>query len=334
MDDHFSATSRLRLATPSEIRSAFREDVAHGLQQRQKTIPPKYFYDQQGSLLFEEICRQPEYYLTRTETAILTQHAAAIVESVGECALIELGSGSSLKTRLLLDECQRRQDRVHYIPIDISASMLEATAHKLLEEYPHLRIDALAADYLTGLSVLPAASCRAVLFLGSNLGNFSPREQEQLFRQLAHTLKPGDFLVIGLDLRKSLEVVEPAYNDAAGVTADFNLNLLGRMNRELHADFDVNAFSHLAFYNPVQHQIEMHVRSEREQQVTIRDLALTVAFRAGETIHTEISRKFDLDEINAQLAPFGFCPRIRWSDARSWFAVCLFQFAKPHDSEV
>ncbi|MBI3244998.1 MAG: L-histidine N(alpha)-methyltransferase [Deltaproteobacteria bacterium] len=329
-----ASASRLRLVTPSEIRSAFREDVAHGLQQPQKAIPPKYFYDRQGSLLFEEICRQPEYYLTRTETAILTRYAAAIVDVVGECAIVELGSGSSLKTRLLLDECQRRYRRAHYIPVDISASMLEATARKLLEEYPHLRIDALAADYLTGLSVLPAAPRRLALFLGSNLGNFSPSEQEQLFRQLARTLQRGDFLLIGLDLRKPLDVVEPAYNDAAGVTAAFNLNLLQRMNRELRADFDLGAFSHVAFYNPIQHQIEMHLRSEREQQVAIRDLSLAVSFHAGETIHTEISRKFDLDEIDAQLALFGFRPRARWSDARSWFAVCLFRFSGPLNPEV
>jgi L-histidine N-alpha-methyltransferase len=318
---------RLRIFTPVEIRSFFRDDVAHGLQQPQKTIPPKYFYDEYGSLLFEEICQQPEYYLTRTEAAILKSHAAEMIEAAGDCAIIELGSGSSVKTRLLLDECQRRGYLTQYIPIDISASMLEAAARSLTTEYPRLRIEALAADYVTGLSALPSALRRLVLFLGSNLGNFSLAEQDQLFARLTTALHPGDFLLIGLDLRKPITIIEPAYNDAAGVTAAFNLNLLQRMNRELQADFNLSTFSHIAFYNREHHQIEMHLRSECDQQVTIRDLGLRTPFQQGETIHTEISRKFDLDNVTAHLSRFGFQLRRHWTDVRAWFAVCLFQFA-------
>jgi dimethylhistidine N-methyltransferase len=326
MDTYPSLNNRLRVTMPAEIRSSFRDDVAHGLRREQKAIPPKYFYDQHGSLLFEEICQQPEYYLTRTETDILKRHIADIVDAVGDCTIIELGSGSSLKTRLLLDECQRREYQASYVPIDISAAMLETTARSLIAEYPRLYIEALAADYLTGLTSLPASTRRVVLFLGSNLGNFSLVEQEQLFTRLARVLHAGDFLLLGLDLRKQMRIVEPAYNDAAGVTAAFNLNLLRRMNRELRASFDVGAFSHVAFYNRERHQIEMHLRSERAQRVIIHDIDLQASFQAGETIHTEISRKFDLNEIGVQLAPFGFRRRTHWTDEREWFAVCLFQF--------
>jgi len=326
MDMHTEFGSRLRITTPTEIRSRFREDVAFGLRQTPKTIPPKYFYDQQGSLLFEEICQQPEYYLTRTEASILTRHASTIIDVVGDCTVVELGSGSSVKTRLLLDECQRRCYQTRYVPIDISASMLATTARSLTDQYPRLWVDALAAEYLTGLTALPPAARRLALFLGSNLGNFPPQEQEQLFIALARALQEGDFLLLGLDLRKPLSVLEPAYNDDAGVTAAFNLNLLRRMNRELRADFDLARFSHLAFYNTDQHQIEMHLRSECDQRVTIHDLDLQVPFYAGETIHTEISRKFALEEMTVQLATFGFQRLRSWTDDRSWFAVCLFQF--------
>ncbi len=320
-----SLDNRLHISTPVEIRSFFRDDVADGLRRTQKAVPPKYFYDQRGSLLFEEICQQPEYYLTRTETEILKTHAAEMIETVGDCAIIELGSGSSVKTRLLLDECRRRDYLTRYIPIDISASMLETTARSLTVEYPCLRVEALAADYETGLSALPAASRRLVLFLGSNLGNFSLAEQDRLFSCLTAALHSDDFLLIGLDLQKPVDIIEAAYNDAAGVTAAFNLNLLQRMNRELGADFNLSTFSHLAFYNREQHQIEMHLRSERDQQVIIPELDLQATFQRGETIHTEISRKFNLEEITTSLGKFGFQLRRSWTDKRSWFAVCLFQ---------
>ena len=328
MNTQTESVSRFRITTPTEVRSRFRDDVAFGLRQNPKTIPPKYFYDQQGSLLFEEICQQPEYYLTRTEAAILARRASEIIAAVDDCTIVELGSGSSVKTRLLLDECQRCHYQTRYIPIDISASMLEETARNLTDQYPRLHVEALAAEYLTGLNALPPSSRRLVLFLGSNLGNFSPTEQNQLFAALARALQTGDFLLIGLDLRKSTSILEPAYNDAAGVTAAFNLNLLRRMNRELRANFELSCFSHVAFYNSIQHQIEMHLRSACDQRVVIHDLDLQVSFRAGETIHTEISRKFDLEEMTAQLAPFGFQPQQRWTDEHSWFAVCLFQFTK------
>jgi L-histidine Nalpha-methyltransferase len=326
MNSTHSSDGRLRIIIPVELRSRFREDVEAGLNQQQKAIPPKYFYDRRGSLLFEQICQQPEYYLTRTETAVLREHAADILDQVGECSIVELGSGSSVKTRLLLDECKRRRDYIHYVPIDISESMLRVTAEDLSVAYPHIRIDALVTDYVNGLAALPSSQSRLVLFLGSNLGNFTVHEQAQLFGHLASSLQAKDHLLLGLDLRKPVEVLESAYNDAAGVTAAFNLNLLQRINRELRAGFDLSAFLHLAFYNQLFHQIEMHLQSSLEQEVTIADLDLRARFQAGETIHTEISRKFDPAEIIGQLALYGFQPSAMWTDARKWFLVGLFQF--------
>jgi L-histidine Nalpha-methyltransferase len=318
--------SRLRVRTPVEIHSQLREDVLVGLQYPQKTIPPKYFYDAHGSLLFEQICQQPEYYLTRTEATILREHTADIVDIVGNSALVELGSGSAVKTRLLFDEYQQRGMAIHYVPIDISASMLEESAKSLMTAYPRLQIDALATDYGHGLAALPNSQTRLVLFLGSNLGNFTPPEQIQLFAQLARTLQRGDYFLVGLDLRKPRIILESAYNDAAGVTAAFNLNLLHRMNRELAAHFDSSTFTHLAFYNTSHHQVEMHLQSMIEQEVMIAALDLQVPFRSGETIHTEISRKFEPAEVQTQLADYGFTPRAQWTDDRDWFLVSLFQY--------
>jgi len=188
-------------------------------------------------------------------------------------------------------------------------------------------VDALATEYLNGLMALPNGKPRLVMFLGSNLGNFTLQEQTRLFTRLTQALQPGDYLLLGCDLQKPVTILEPAYNDAAGVTSAFNLNLLQRMNRELAAQFDLSQFSHLAFYNRQLNQIEMHLQSEKKQEVMIGDLGLRVAFRSGETIHTEVSRKFSPPEISAQLAACGFQQRALWSDANEWFMVALFRFA-------
>ena len=319
-------TDRLQISTPGKVRSQFRADVAFGLQQSQKTLPPKYFYDAHGSQLFEDICQQPEYYLTRTEAQILRTNAADIVKQTSGALLVELGSGSSVKSRLLFDEYQRQDHLLHYVPIDISASMLEETARSLLSDYPTMSIEALATDYLYGLTALPNTRPRLVLFLGSNLGNFSLMEQAELFQHLAVSLHPGDQFLLGLDLRKSVEILEAAYNDAAGVTADFNLNILRHINREFQADFNLAQFSHLAFYNQELHQIEMHLKSEVAQKVTIAALDLNISFRAGETIHTEISRKFDAQEVKDQLTGHGFQFQSQWTDPDNLFLLSLFRY--------
>ncbi len=326
MSTRFRQPDRLRMATVGRVRSQLRTDVAFGLRQNQKTLPPKYFYDAYGSRLFEDICQQPEYYLTRTEAQILRTHATDIVRQTAGAALVELGSGSSVKTRLLFDEYQRQDCLLHYVPVDISASMLEETARGLLADYPTMSIEALATDYLAGLSALPNTRPRLVLFLGSNLGNFSLTEQTALFRHLSVCLHPGDQFLLGLDLRKSIEIVEAAYNDTAGVTADFNLNILRHINRELQADFNLAQFTHLAFYNQARHQIEMHLKSARAQAVTIAALDLSVSFRVGETIHTEISRKFDAQEVKAQLAGHGFQFQAQWTDPDHLFLLGLFRY--------
>ena len=326
MSTVFQEADRLYISMVGTVRSQLRTDVAFGLRQSQKTLPPKYFYDACGSRLFEDICQQPEYYLTRTEAQILRTHAADIVRQTAGASLVELGSGSSVKTRLLFDEYQRQDHLLHYVPVDISASMLEETARGLLTDYPSMSIEALVTDYLEGLTALPNTRPRLVLFLGSNLGNFSPMEQTELFQRLAACLHPGDQFLLGLDLRKSVEILEAAYNDAAGVTADFNLNILRHINRELQADFNLAQFSHLAFYNQELHQIEMHLRSEVAQAVTIAALDLSVSFRAGETIHTEISRKFDAQEVKEQLAGHGFRFQSEWTDPDNRFLLSLFRY--------
>lgn len=317
---------RLRISSPIPVEPRFREDVLAGLSADRKSLPPRYFYDQYGSELFEQICEQPEYYVTRTEAALIRQRAADVLDLVGECSLVELGSGSSAKTRLFLDEYQRRGYPMHYVPVDISASMLQESAGSLIADYPRLSIEALATDYLNGLASLPPARRRLVLFLGSNLGNYTDPEQAELFTQLSAMLQPNDYFLMGLDLRKPVDILEAAYNDAAGVTAAFNLNLLRRVNRELAANFKLARFTHLAFYNAELHQVEMHLQSRVAQEVEIGNLGLRIAFRPEETIHTEISRKFDATQVTNQLAPYGFESCARWTDERGWFLMNVYRF--------
>ncbi len=326
MPTEVAESRRLQIVTPRVARSQFCRDVTLGLQQTQKFLLPKYFYDEQGSRLFEAICAQPEYYLTRTEALILKNHAADIVGQTAGTTLVELGSGSSAKTRLLFDEYRRQEQSLHYVPIDISPTMLEETVKGLMKDYPLMSVDPLATDYLNGLSQLPNARRRLVLFLGSNLGNFDIEQQRELFKTLADALHQGDQFLLGVDLRKPVSILEAAYNDVAGVTAEFNLNILRHINREMNADFNLEEFSHFAFYNAAYHQIEMHLRSRREQKVWISDLDLTVPFAEGETIHTEISRKFDAGEIEEQLQQYGFVIQAEWTDPDSLFLLTLFRY--------
>jgi dimethylhistidine N-methyltransferase len=299
---------------------SFLDDVIAGLSRPQKELPPKYFYDERGSALFEAICELPEYYPTRTETAIMRLHAREMARCLGpRCALIEFGSGSSRKTRILIGELAP----IAYIPIDIAAAQLKASAAGLAQVFPELVVIAVCADYSRPLT-LPELSRvdarrRVVYFPGSTIGNFTMPEAVE-FLNGARAAAGGDgALLIGVDLKKYPARLNAAYNDAQGVTAQFNLNLLARINRELGADFDLAAFRHNAFYNAELSRVEMHLVSEREQEVTIG--ARVFHFRTGETIHTENSYKYSVEEFQALARKAGWMAGACWTDSEQLFAV-------------
>lgn len=302
-------------------------DVVKGLTQTPKTLPPRYFYDDRGSLLFEEICELPEYYLTRTETAILQQYAGEIAQITGACEIVELGSGSSTKTRILLDAYYQQGYPLRYLPIDVSAGMLESSARQLLVDYPSLHIHGLAGTYELALGQLQPSQLpsRMICFIGSTLGNLNPQECDAFLSQITAALQVGEYFLLGVDLQKPKDILTAAYNDLQGVTAAFNLNMLEHLNRSFEGNFDTTQFTHWAFYNETEHQIEMHLRSVLEQTVELRTLNLTVNFAPDETIFTEISRKFDLDTIQHQLKAKGLVPLKVCTDANQWFGVILCQ---------
>ncbi|MBW4686152.1 MAG: L-histidine N(alpha)-methyltransferase [Komarekiella atlantica HA4396-MV6] len=302
-------------------------DVIKGLTQIPKSLPPSYFYDDRGSELFEQICNLPEYYLTRTETAILQQYASEIAIITGACELVELGSGSSTKTRILLNAYQQLGYPLRYVPIDVSAGILESSAKQLLVDYPSLRVCAMAGTYELALAQLLVTQLptRMICFIGSSLGNLKPQECDVFFSQIIDALQVGEYFLLGVDLQKPKHILEPAYNDNQGVTAAFNLNMLEHLNQRFEGDFDTAQFEHWAFYNETEHQIEMHLRSLRSQTVELRALNLKINFAAGETILTEISRKFDLDTIKQQLTAKGLVPLQAWTDSNQWFGLLLCQ---------
>jgi dimethylhistidine N-methyltransferase len=291
-----------------------------------KRLPPKYFYDDLGSRLFEAICALPEYYLTRAESEILHEHARAIVSSIdGSVRLLELGSGSAEKTRYLIEALLEKQSELHYIPVDISELSLELSSQRLLRLYPGLRISAFAADYFTALEALakrvPADPNRrtVAVFLGSNIGNFGRDESREFLRAVRRLLRPKDALLLGADLKKSRDILIPAYDDALGVTAAFNLNLLSRINRELGGNFDLHKFGHNATYNSELGRIEIRLISREPQTVRIGKL-----FTKGESICTENSYKFDLEQLSAMGLETGFVLAKTWFDDAQLFSFNLF----------
>src|ERR1044072_7266127 len=284
------------------------EDVRKGLTAEPKRFLPKYFYDELGSQLFEAICLLPEYYLTRSENEILQKYADEIVSAVdGHKTLVEMGSGSASKTRLLIEALLRRQQGLLFMPVDISATALESSSRILLQSYPRLTIEAYAADYFAGLAQLgkkPRERTLA-LFLGSNISNFDLDEALRFLRAMRSVLNKGDALLLGADLKKDPAVLEAAYNDALGVTSAFNLNVLARINRELGGTFDLRAFRHRAFYNDATGRIEIYIESLMNQRVRIEKLDLEIEFAAGELIHTENSYKYDMNCIRALASQTG-----------------------------
>lgn len=301
--------------------AAFLQDVLYGLSQRQKSLPARWFYDKRGSQLFDEITALPEYYPTRTETAILKAKAGEMAGRIGPGALlVEYGAGSLVKIRYLLD---RLEQAAGYTPVDISETHLHAAARKLQADYPTLNIHPIAADFMgEGLGDrLPDGGHRVGFFPGSTIGNLSDEQIVLFLKTARRDLGPDALFLIGTDLPKSEDVLVPAYDDAAGVTAAFNLNLLDRANRELGADFKVEAFEHLAIWNAEESRIEMHLRSVVDQTVTIAGRPF--AFSAGETVHTENSRKLPPEKLDALAREAGWQIERDWRDERDWFSLTL-----------
>ncbi|TAJ85296.1 MAG: L-histidine N(alpha)-methyltransferase [Reyranella sp.] len=300
-------------------RDDFRRAVLSGLGDAPRAIPAKFLYDARGSALFDAICELPEYYPTRTETAILRGCAADIARLAGPgCALVEYGSGSSVKTRLLLEAMR---DLHAYVPIDISRQHLDATARRLREDYPWLRVDPVSGDYMA-LDALPPVingARRIGFFPGSTIGNLTPEEAVLFLRRARRLLRSDGALILGVDLKKDPQRLHDAYNDAAGVTAQFTLNLLRRMNRELEANFDLSAFAHEAFYNEAAGRIEIYFRSLRDQTVTVAGRRFT--FAEGERVHTEYSYKYDDAGIAELARRGGFSIAHTWTDPARLFAV-------------
>lgn len=301
------------------------KDVIEGLTNFPKSLPPRYFYDDRGSQLFELICELPEYYPTRTEAAILNQCATEIAQLTGPCEMVELGSGSSTKTRILLDAYSQQYESCRYLPIDVSGGILKSSAKSLLREYPTLHIHGLIATYEQALLNLPPTSLptRMICFLGSSIGNLNPQQCDQFLGETTQALQPGEYFLLGVDLHKSSEILEPAYNDSQGITAQFNLNMLRHLNRQFEGNFNLQQFEHWSFYHESQRQIEMHLRSKIAQTIELKALDLRIELGAGETILTEISRKFDLELLQNDLAMRGLMPLATWSDPQQWFGLVL-----------
>lgn len=308
-------------------RTDFATDVRVGLTAAPKWLPCLYFYDEVGSHLFEQICQLPEYYPTRTERSILEAHADELVAHVGHAVdLVELGSGSASKTRLLVEALLRRHGQLRFIPVDISRSILEESSLALVETYDNLEIFAVAGEYHDGLDFLKTAAGppRLILWLGSNVGNFGRADAVHFLQRLRSAMRPGDRLLIGIDLRKDANLLVAAYDDAAGVTAAFNRNILTRINRELGGRFEPDRFGHSARWNESEGRIEMHLVSDLARTVRIDELELAVSFAEGESIHTENSYKYSLDEIETLAAAAGFIVDGQWFDAERHFSVNLW----------
>jgi L-histidine N-alpha-methyltransferase len=300
------------------------EDVLDGLTRPFKELPPKHFYDARGAELFDQICDLPEYYPTRAERAILEETAEEIASLTGAVELVELGSGTAAKTRVLLDALHASGTLQRYVPVDVTEAMVRECAEELTREYPGLRVHGVIGDFERHLDRVPAADGpRIVAFLGGTIGNFPPGSRRRVLRQITRLLGPEDHLLMGTDLVKDPEVLEAAYDDEQGVTAEFNRNVLRVLNRELQADFDPEDFEHVAIFDRQNEWIEMRLRARREHTTLVRDLDLPVHFDAGEELRTEISAKFTPERLQGDLAAAGL-ELVRWlTDPEALFALTL-----------
>jgi len=304
------------------FRSDIGRDVLRGFAAAQKFIPSKYFYDAYGSQLFEEICGLPEYYQTRTELSILKRFAADIMGDCSEVDIVELGSGSNLKIRTLLDACFRsRGTEVRYVPVDVSESAVVESAAELLDSYPDLRISGIVADFTRHIEKIPVGRERLLVFFGSTIGNFLREERVCLLNNIAGLMGPDDRFLLGIDMIKPAAVLERAYNDSKGVTAEFNRNILNVLNRELQADFDPSHFDHVAFYNADEEQIEMHLRANRGIVAQIEGLGLQISMKKGETIRTEVCGKFSRESARAMAEEAGMKIDRWFADPKGWFSL-------------
>jgi L-histidine Nalpha-methyltransferase len=309
--------------TPADLDAALRQDVATGLASNPKELPSKWFYDKAGCELFDAITRLPEYYPTRRERAILQRQAGTVAELTGADTVIELGSGTSEKTRLLLDAFAHRRQLRRFVPFDVSEPTLRTAAEAVASEYPGVEVHAVVGDFERHLGLLPNGGRRLVVFLGSTIGNLTPERRAVFLSEVGSSLAPGDTFLLGIDLVKDVTRLEAAYDDDAGVTAAFNRNLLRRLNRELGANFVPERFDHVARFDLDQEWIDIRLRSQIDQEVRVEDLGLSVSFAAGEEMRTEISAKFRQAGVAAELVSAGLEPVQFWTDPAGDFALTL-----------
>ena len=320
-----SRTTVSVLLPPGSAEAALVQDVRQGLGAPPLTLPPKWLYDDEGSRLFDEITRLPEYYPTRAEREILQARAGEIAAITKAHTLVELGSGSSEKTRLLLDGLRDRGTLTSFVPLDVSESALREASDAINVDYPTIEVRGVVGDFTAHLDKLPGEPPRIVAFLGGTIGNLIPAEREAFYTSIRDVLEAGEWLLLGTDLVKDPATLVAAYDDSAGVTAEFNKNVLRVINRQLGADFDVDAFEHVAIWDADNEWIEMHLRATRAMQVLIPEIHLEVTFDEGEELSTEISAKFHRSGVEAELDKAGFTPAAWWTDSEARFALSLWQ---------
>lgn len=320
-----SGTAILKHDKVTDTALDFARSTASGLSIIPRQLECRYLYDKQGSMLFEQITQQPEYYLTRTEADILASNADRIRSITGPVTLVELGSGSSVKTGHLLRAWLACESFVRYIPVDVSENALSEACSSIANIHYGVQVIGVNSDYRDAFPIIRDASPVMTVFLGSTIGNFSSGERSLFLTDLACSLSPGDFFLLGVDLVKDDSIIEPAYNDSAGVTADFTRNLFARMNRELSSDIDLSAIEHIARYNPTNEQVEIYAHFAQKQIIHVAPLNRTFTIACGEMIHTEISRKFRLETFVPYLKGFGFELQEVFTDQQNWFALILLQ---------
>ena len=311
--------------TPSDHNyEAFSNIVEIGLTSKPKFLLPQYLYDEKGSKLFELITEQPEYYVTNVEISILESSVNEIADMYNEGILVELGSGNSRKTKIILNALLARRDSLRYFPIDISYKILEESSEALLKEYQNLSITGVVAEYNKGITLIKkdTPSRKLVVLLGSSLGNFNPAEAKKFVKMISNNIQDGDIFLIGLDMHKDSNILNAAYNDSRGITAQFNLNILERINLELNGNFNSEKFEHHAFYNESKRRVEMHLVSKVEQEVNIRGIKETIKFKKDESIHTENSYKFTSEQIENMIKESFQIVKI-WTDKKKWYSVIL-----------